>query len=67
MSRRLILATCLVAVVGGGAGIASAAGPVQSGPVQTDSTQHELCVVLAKDPAHDKTQYYCVNWWAPQR
>jgi hypothetical protein len=62
MSRRLILATCLVAVIGGGAGVASAAGPIQA-----DNDTHELCVVLAKDPAHQKTQYYCVNWWAPQR
>jgi hypothetical protein len=59
MSRRLILATCLVGLIGGSAGIASA-----SGPVQNDT--HELCVVLAKDQAHEKTQYYCVNWWAPQ-
>lgn len=59
MTRRLILASCLVAIVGGGAGIASAANPVQ-----TDT--HQLCVVLAKDPAHQKTQYYCVNWWVPQ-
>jgi hypothetical protein len=59
MSRRLILATCLGGLIGGSAGIASAAGPVETG-------SHELCIVLAKDSTHTKTQYYCVNWWAPQ-
>jgi hypothetical protein len=59
MSRRLILAACLVAVVGGGAGVASATAPVETHP-------HQLCVVLAKDADHEKTQYYCVNWWAPE-
>lgn len=59
MSRRLIIATCLVGLVGGGAGIAAA-----SAPVETESQQ--LCVVLAKDATHQKTQYYCVNWWVPQ-
>jgi hypothetical protein len=60
MSRRLILATCLVAVVGGGVGVASASTPVQTGA-------HELCIVLAKDAQHQQTQYYCINWWGPQR
>ena len=56
MSRRLIIAVSLVAAVGGGAGVASAASPVQSG-------QHELCLVLAKDPAHSHTQDFCINYW----
>jgi hypothetical protein len=60
MSRRLVIASVLLALVGGGAGIASAGSPVDTGT-------HELCLVLAKDPNHQRTQYYCVNWWAPQR
>jgi len=53
MTRRLILATCLVGVIGGTASAALAAGPVRGRP-------HELCVVLTK--ADNSTQDYCVNW-----
>jgi len=53
MTRRLILATCLLGIIGGSAGVALADGPVRGRP-------HELCVVLTK---HDNTtQDYCINW-----
>jgi hypothetical protein len=52
MTRRLILATCLLGVIGGTAGTAMA------GPVRHHG--HELCVVLTKHD--DTTQDYCVNW-----
>jgi hypothetical protein len=53
MTRRLILATCLLGVIGGSAGAALADGPVRG-------HGHQLCVVLTK---HDNTtQDYCVNW-----
>jgi len=55
MTRRLILATCLLGIIGGSAGAALADGPVRS-------HRHELCVVLTK--ADDTTQDYCVNWTA---
>ena len=53
MTRRLILATCLLGVIGGTAGAALADGPVHGRP-------HELCVVLTK--TDNSTQDYCVNW-----
>ena len=59
MTRRLILASCLVAVIGGGAGAALADSPAHTGP-------HELCLVLYNTDNHG-TQDYCVNWWGPQQ
>ncbi|MBV9293026.1 MAG: hypothetical protein JO222_11305 [Frankiales bacterium] len=56
MIRRLVLAMCLLGVIGGGASTAIAA----SGPVST--TDHQICVVLAKDDHHQRTQDYCINY-----
>lgn len=57
--RRLILAGCLVAVIGGGAGTALADSPSQD-------DAHEVCVVLYSTN-HPHTTDYCVNWWVPQQ
>ena len=58
MTRRLILATCLLGVIGGAAGTAFATVPVANKP-------HQVCVVLTKDD--NTTQDYCVDWGsAPQ-
>jgi hypothetical protein len=53
MTRRLILATCLIGVIGGSAGVALADTGVNQRP-------HELCLVLTKD--NGTTQDYCINW-----
>jgi hypothetical protein len=53
MTRRLILATCMLGVIGGTAGTALASSPVTGRP-------HELCLVLTK--ADNTTQDYCINW-----
>jgi len=55
MSRRLILATCLLGMIGGTAGAALADGPVKRQP-------HQICLVLAKDDSGAHTQDYCVDW-----
>jgi hypothetical protein len=53
MTRRVILATCLLGVIGGTAGAALADGPVRG-------HGHQLCVVLSR---HDQpTQDFCVDW-----
>jgi len=57
MTRRLILATCLLGVIGGTAGTALAGGPVRH-------HGHQVCVVLTK--SDDTTQDYCVDWTAAQ-
>ena len=52
--RRLILATCLLGVIGG------TAGPALALPV--NNHQHQVCVVLTKD--NGTTQDYCVDYSA---
>jgi hypothetical protein len=58
MTRRLVLAICALAVIGGGASSALAA----SAPQPVSPGDHQLCLVLAKDDHHSRTQDYCVNW-----
>ena len=56
MKRRLVLATCLLGVIGAGAGAAFAATPSAPG------YKHQLCVVTSTDDNHAHTQDYCVSW-----
>ena len=58
MTRRLVLAICLVATVGGTAGTALAQQPLKKKP-------HQVCVVLVKED--DTTQDYCVDYGAAAR
>jgi hypothetical protein len=58
MTRRLVLATCLVGLIGGTATTALANQPVQHKP-------HQVCVVLVKED--DTTQDYCVDYGAATR
>jgi hypothetical protein len=55
MTRRVILATCLLATIGGAAGTALAEAPLKPKP-------HQICVVLVK--SDNTTQDYCVDWTA---
>lgn len=55
MTRRLILAACLLATIGGAAGTALADQPVRHRP-------HQVCVVLTRD--NGTTQDYCVDYGA---
>jgi hypothetical protein len=57
MTRRIVLATCLVGLLGGAAGTALA-----DGGAATKQKPHQLCVVLTKD--NGTTQDYCVDWSA---
>lgn len=57
MSRRLILAICLLGTIGGAAGTALAASPVSTRP-------HQVCVVLYQDNAPSKD--FCVDYSAVQ-
>lgn len=55
MKRRVVLVTCLLAVVGGaGAALAEPAAPVQD-------RGHNVCIVLAQNENYQHTQYYCVT------
>jgi hypothetical protein len=56
MKRRIVLLTCTLGVLGGGAGAAFA------GPVDPPKA-HELCVVLVSNKDHQHTQDYCINWY----
>jgi hypothetical protein len=58
--RRLVIGTCLIAVVAGSAGTALA-GDVTRHP------RNEVCVVLAQDDNGDVTKDFCVNWPGPQQ
>ena len=53
MTRRLVLAICLLGTIGGAAGTALADQPMQRKP-------HQVCVVLVKE--NDTTQDYCVDY-----
>jgi hypothetical protein len=53
MKRRLVLATCLAAVVAGSAGAALAA-PVHS-------KNHNVCVAITQDDNYGGADYYCVT------
>lgn len=55
MTRRIVIATCLL-------GFASASVGVALAETASVTTGHEVCVVLAKDANHDQTQDYCINW-----
>lgn len=57
MTRRLVLATCLLGVIGGGTATAFASAPVHNKP-------HQLCLVLTK--ADNTTQDYCIDWTGPR-
>ena len=54
MTRRIVLATCLISILGGAAGTAFADG------AGAKKRPHQLCVVLTKD--NGTTQDYCVDW-----
>ena len=56
--RRVVIGTCLLALVAGGTGTALA----------DDLTRHprnELCIVLAQDDNGDVTKDFCVTWPGP--
>jgi pyruvate/2-oxoacid:ferredoxin oxidoreductase beta subunit len=55
MKRRLVLATCLLGIVGGTAGAALASSPSVS------SRNHNVCIVLANNENYNNTQYYCIT------
>jgi len=59
MMRRVLLASVLLAVVGG----AGAAWADTNSPTPLN---HELCVVTSDDPDHHHTQDFCVNWGSTQ-
>ncbi|HEX4655138.1 MAG TPA: hypothetical protein VH274_05300 [Mycobacteriales bacterium] len=58
MTRRLVLAICLLGTIGGAAGTALADQPVRHKP-------HQVCVVFYQD--NGTTQDYCVDWSAAQQ
>ena len=55
MKRRLVVLTCLLGIVGGGAAVASAA----TGPVKTDN--HNVCLVFANSDNYHNTSDLCVT------
>lgn len=56
MTRQLILGLSIAGVLGAGTATVLVHAPAAK------SQAHELCVVLAKDPNHQHTQDYCINW-----
>ena len=56
MIRPAIIATCALGILGAGVGTALAHTST------THRADHQVCVVLAKDPNHQHTQDYCVDW-----
>ena len=58
MKRRLILAATAMAIIGGGAGIASAAAPHVS--ASNNAKAHQLCLVIFYQDG--SKGYECVNW-----
>lgn len=56
MKRRIVLITCLLGIVGGGAGAALASPKT---PVQ--SRGHDICLVLAQNENYNNTQYLCLD------
>ena len=54
MSRRIVLATCLVGLIGGAASTAFADTATAS------KKPNQICVVVYKDSG--PTQDYCVDW-----
>lgn len=61
MSRRIVLATCILGVMGGAAGTALAAAPSSV----VAHKPHQLCLVLTK--TDNTTQDYCIDWGAAQQ
>lgn len=57
MKRRLVLASCLLGIVGAGASTAFATTP---GTPTVSPDQHQICVVTSSDDNHRNTQDYCV-------
>lgn len=53
MSRRIVIASVLVA------GIAATTGVSLALPAGYD---HQICVVLASDPSHHDTQDFCISY-----
>jgi hypothetical protein len=58
MNRRAVVGAILLAVVAGGAGVASAGEP-------KGKPHHELCVITSSDPDHSSTQDFCITWPGP--
>ena len=54
MTRRIVLATCLVGLIGGAAGTALA------DTASTTNKPNQICVVVYK--SNGTTQDYCVDW-----
>jgi len=54
MKRRVVLLTCLLGLIGGGAGAAFAT------PHAT-AQNHNICLVSADHENYHNTQYYCVT------
>jgi hypothetical protein len=55
MTRRIVVASCVLGVLGGtGATLAYAA---HSSP----RSDQQVCIVLAKDPQHKTTQDFCID------
>ena len=59
MKRRIVLATCLLGVIGGSAGAALASGA----PVT--AKKHQVCIALASNNDYNNAQYYCVDVTPP--
>ena len=56
MKRRIVLATCLAAAIGGGASMASAA------PHAGASTQnHNVCILIANNDNYGGAKYICIS------
>ena len=56
MMRRIVLAGCLLGVVGAGASSAFA-----SAPATPTVNQHQVCLVTSSDDHHRYTQDYCIG------
>jgi hypothetical protein len=56
MTRRIVLATCLVGLIGGAAGTALA------DTASASKKPNQVCVVIYKN--NGTTQDYCVDWTA---
>ncbi|HET6908399.1 MAG TPA: hypothetical protein VFH54_03590 [Mycobacteriales bacterium] len=54
MKRRLVLTSCLLAVLGSAVGVSAAAGPVET-------HAHSVCVVIANANNYGQGQYICVT------
>ena len=59
--RRLVISVTAVAILAGGAGVASAAGNGDRSGAGLDRKPHELCILIDSDSG-PLPPYICLNW-----